>query len=264
MSLSARGPHRALPGGDRCSTFPIRIPIAATAGAGQTRRLRYSDAVARLLSLPATLPAGPEALTPVRLGGEPWKAPIEGMASARAAAVLVLVAPDTAGDARVVLIERTSYDGHHSGEVAFPGGAAEVGDASLVDTALREAAEEIGLKPQAVQLRVIGELEPFWIPVSNFRVTPILAVADRLQPWTPDPREVKRVVEAPVAAFLPGAPIQIVERDVREWRIRYGAYALEAIADDGPAVWGATARILGQLGMLLNGAHDRADDSADD
>lgn len=197
------------------------------------------------------MPPGPDALIPVRLDGEPWKLPAEGMASARPAAVLVLVAPDDAGDARVVLIERTSYDGHHSGEISFPGGAAEPGDADLVETAIREATEEIGLEPEAIGLRVIGELEPFWIPVSNFRVTPIVALADRLQPWRPDPREVSRVVEAPMSAFLPDAPIQTVERDVREWRIRYGAYALAEIADDGPAVWGATARILGQLGAVL-------------
>jgi 8-oxo-dGTP pyrophosphatase MutT (NUDIX family) len=174
------------------------------------------------------------------------------MDSARPAAVLVLVAPDEAGQARVVLIERTSYDGHHSGEIAFPGGGAEEGDANLVATALREAAEEIGLEPAAIGLRVIGELEPFWIPVSNFRVTPVLALADRLPDWTPDPREVKRIVNAPLAAFLPSAPIETFERDVREWRIRYGAYALEDIGD-GPAIWGATARILGQLGALLTG-----------
>jgi 8-oxo-dGTP pyrophosphatase MutT (NUDIX family) len=212
--------------------------------------MRFADAAARLAELPETLPQPPEALVPIRVGGEPWKAPEEGMASARPAAVLVLVAPDAAGDARVVLIERTSYDGHHSGEISFPGGAAEDGDRDLVATALREAGEEIGLEPAAVGLRVVGELEPFWIPVSNFRVTPILAVADRLPAWTPDAREVKRVIDAPLAAFLPGAPIETIERDVRDWRIRYGAFALDEIAD-GPAVWGATARILGQLGALM-------------
>lgn len=187
---------------------------------------------------------------PVRVEGAPWKAAADGMATARPAAVLVLVAPDARGDARVVLIERTSYEGHHSGEIAFPGGAAEAGDATLAETAIREAAEEIGLVPDDVGLRVIGELEPFWIPVSNFRVTPILAVADRLAAWTPHEREVKRVIDAPLSAFLPDAPIQTVERDVREWRIRYGAYALDEIGD-GPAVWGATARVLGQLGAML-------------
>ncbi len=214
--------------------------------------MRYSEALSRLASLPEVLPAPPEALTPVRVDGVPWKAQAEGLAGGRAAAVLVLVAPDAAGEARVVLIERTSYDGHHSGEVSFPGGAAESGDADLVATALREAQEEIGLQADGIGLRVVGELEPFWIPVSNFRVTPVVAIADRFPAWRPDPREVKQVIEAPLAAFLPGAPILTLERDVREWRIRYGAYELAEMAD-GPAVWGATARILGQLGAILAG-----------
>jgi 8-oxo-dGTP pyrophosphatase MutT (NUDIX family) len=213
--------------------------------------LRYSDVVARLATLPETLPAPPAALVPVRVDGGTWKTPDDAADAARPAAVLVLIAPDAGGDARVILIERTSYEGHHSGEIAFPGGAAEAGDADLTETAIREATEEIGLRPVEIGLRVVGELEPFWIPVSNFRVTPVVAVAERLQAWTPDAREVKRVVEAPIEAFLPGAPIQTLERTVREWRIRYGAYALAEIADDGPAVWGATARILGQLGALL-------------
>lgn len=217
--------------------------------------MRYADAVERLASLPAELPAPPDALMPIRIDGEPWKVAAEGMAGARPAAVLVLIAPDEAGDARVVLIRRTSYDGHHSGEVSFPGGAAEDGDADLVATALREASEEVGLDPAAIGLRVIGELEPFWIPVSNFRVTPILAMAELLPAWTRDEREVERVIEAPLASFLPGAPIQTLERDVREWRIRYGAYELADVGD-GPAVWGATARILGQLGALLATATD--------
>jgi 8-oxo-dGTP pyrophosphatase MutT (NUDIX family) len=215
--------------------------------------MRFVDAVARLETLPQAFPSGPDALIPVRVAGAPWKAAVDGMASARAAAVLVLLAPDDAGEAHVVLIERTAYEGHHSGEIAFPGGAAEDGDATLAETAIREAGEEIGLDPDEVGLRVIGELEPFWIPVSNFRVTPILAVADRLAAWTPHEREVKRVIDAPLSAFLPGAPIQTLERDVREWRIRYGAYALDELGD-GPAVWGATARVLGQLGAILGGS----------
>jgi 8-oxo-dGTP pyrophosphatase MutT (NUDIX family) len=213
--------------------------------------MRFVDAAARLETLPEVMPEGPASLMPERIGGEPWSAAAEGMAGARPAAVLVLLAPDAAGDARVLLIRRTSYDGHHSGEVSFPGGAAEPGDASLVDTALREATEEVGLDAETIGLRVIGELEPFWIPVSNFRVTPVIALADRLPlAWRADPREVAAIVEAPVAAFLPDAEITIMERDVREWRIRYGAYALPELGD-GPAVWGATARILGQLGSLL-------------
>jgi 8-oxo-dGTP pyrophosphatase MutT (NUDIX family) len=216
--------------------------------------MQFVDAAARLASLPATLPDPPESLMPVRVAGEPWQAPAQGIAGARPAAVLILIAPDDEGEARVVLIERATYDGHHSGEMSFPGGAAESEDADLVATALREAGEEIGLEPEAIGLRVVGRLEPFWIPVSNFRVTPVIALADRIPTWRADTREVKSIVNAPVAAFLPDAPIQIIERDVRQWRIRYGAYALDELGD-GPAVWGATARFLGQLGALL-GAKD--------
>ena len=212
--------------------------------------MQFDDVVARLQSIPERLPEPPAALMPVRIDGPAWQTPAEGIAGARAAAVLVLLAPDAAGEARVVLIERPSYQGHHSGEIAFPGGAAEPGDADIVATALREANEEIGLVPEAIGLRVVGQFEPFWIPVSNFRVTPVIALADRLPTWTAHPREVKQVIDAPVAAFLPDAPILTIERDVRDWRIRYGAYALEELRD-GPAVWGATARFLGQLGALL-------------
>jgi 8-oxo-dGTP pyrophosphatase MutT (NUDIX family) len=212
--------------------------------------MRYEEVAARLARLPDTFPSPPEELVPVRVIGDAWRAPAEGFADARPAAVLVLIAPDAAGEARVVLIERMTYDGHHSGEIALPGGAAEDGDDDLVATAIREASEEIGLDPAAIGLRVVGQLEPFWIPVSNFRVTPVVALADRLAAWAPHEREVKRVIEAPLSAFLPGAPITILERDVREWRIRYGAYALDELGD-ARAVWGATARILGQLGALL-------------
>ncbi|HEY7524859.1 MAG TPA: CoA pyrophosphatase [Candidatus Limnocylindrales bacterium] len=214
--------------------------------------LAFAEIVDRLGRIPVRLPPPPVALVPVRLDGETWTAPIDGPASARPAAVLVLLAPDATGRARVVLIERTSYEGHHSAEISLPGGSAEAGDADLAATALREAAEEVGLDPAEIGLRVVGELERFWIPVSNFLVTPVVAVADRLPAWRPDPREVARVIEAPLDAFLPGAPISTFERDIRGWRIRYGAYQLAEVAG-GPAVWGATARILGQLGAILAG-----------
>ena len=60
---------------------------------------------------------------------------------------------------------------------------------------------------------------------------------------TAAPAEVARIVEAPIATFLPDAPIEMVERTIGDWPLRYGAYAV-----DGLSVWGATARILSQLG----------------
>ena len=210
--------------------------------------MRFADADARLAVLPDPLPAPAEVLMPVITtadGSLPPRVEPSG-GTGRAAAVLALVYPDEAGVARIVLIERTDGGGHHSGEVSLPGGKAEPGDADLAATALREAAEEVGLEPAAAGVRVIGTLEPFWIPVSDFAVTPVVATATHRPAFTAAPREVARIVEPPMATFLPGAPIRIVERTVRDWPLRYGAYEVE-----GLSVWGATARILSQLGAIL-------------
>jgi 8-oxo-dGTP pyrophosphatase MutT (NUDIX family) len=208
----------------------------------------FADALAHLDALPDDLPAPAEALMPVFTGGRdlrPPRTPPPGRPG-RPAAVLVLVYPDESEVARVVLTERASRDGHHSGEVSFPGGKAEPEDADLAATALREAAEEIGLDLAEAGVRVVGRLEPFWIPVSDFRVTPIVAVATRRPRLVASPAEVARIVEPPVSRFLPDAPIAIVERTIGEWPVRYGAYDV-----DGLSVWGATARILSQLGAVL-------------
>jgi 8-oxo-dGTP pyrophosphatase MutT (NUDIX family) len=209
--------------------------------------VQYEAVVARLATLPETLPAPPAALMPVRTDGA-WRSPrrLDAPASARPAAVLVLIVPGDDGEAHVVLTERVDRGGHHSGEVSFPGGRAEPDDADPASTALREAAEEVGLDPVSAEVRVVGLLEPFWIPVSDYRVTPVLAVAGRRPVLTPFPDEVARIVEAPVRAFLPDGRIDIVEATIRDWPLRYGAYPI-----DGLQVWGATARILGQLGALL-------------
>ena len=185
---------------------------------------------------------------PVFIGG-PDRRPREDSPigrSARAAAVLVLLYPDPEGETRVVLIERASYDGHHSGEVSFPGGKAEPGDADLVATALREAEEEVGLRPAEAGVRVVGPLERFWIPVSDFQVTPIVALAERRPHLVAQASEVARILEPPLARFLPDAPIAVVERTIRDWPLRYGHYEVE-----GLSVWGMTARVLSQLGAVL-------------
>jgi 8-oxo-dGTP pyrophosphatase MutT (NUDIX family) len=74
----------------------------------------------------------------------------------RPASVLVLVTPGLNGDALVILTERVARGGHHSGEISFPGGVAEPEDTDAIATALREAAEEVGLDAQAAGVRVIG------------------------------------------------------------------------------------------------------------
>ncbi len=210
--------------------------------------MRFEDLSARLASVPGSLPAPAPGLMPVFTGSvraRPPAAPLD-PGSVRAAAVLVLLFPGEDGDAHVVLTERVTREGHHSGEVSFPGGRAEPGDRDLAATALREAIEEVALDTTAAGVRVIGELERFWIPVSNYDVTPVLALAERRPALVASPDEVARIVTPRVADFLPGAPFEMVERTIGGWPLRYGAFRVE-----GLSVWGATARVLSQLGGVL-------------
>src|SRR6476619_3538222 len=124
--------------------------------------MRFDAALERLAVFPVPLPAGPESLMPVFTDGR-LRPRFSPSPTARPAAVLVLLYPDADGEARIVLTERVSYDGHHSGEVSFPGGKAEPADADAAATALREAAEETTLDPEAAGVTVVGVLEPVFI-----------------------------------------------------------------------------------------------------
>ena len=213
--------------------------------------MRFEDVLRRLDPMPAVMPDPPASLIPVVAetgtprARPPWD-PAAG--TTRPAAVLILLYPDADGQARLILTERTDRGGHHSGEVSFPGGSAEPGDADLVATALREAQEEVGLDAEAEGVRVLGSLGVHWIPVSNFAVTPVVAVAPRRPAMVAQPSEVAAILEPRVAAFLPDAETIEVEREIRGWRIRYAAYPV-----DGLGVWGMTAMVLGGLGAHLAG-----------
>lgn len=215
--------------------------------------MRLDVVLERLAALPDRLPPSPAPLMAVLSDGSSRPMAARDPATDRPAAVLVLIVPGRDGSARVILTERQTYDGLHSGDVSFPGGKVEAGDADPAATALREAEEEVGLDPRAAGVRVIGRLDEVWIPVSRFALVPILAVAERRPVLVARPEEVARILEPPLAAFLPDAPIRMVERTVRDWPLRYGAYPIRT--DDGEEllVWGATARILGQLGALVAG-----------
>jgi 8-oxo-dGTP pyrophosphatase MutT (NUDIX family) len=213
--------------------------------------VRYDHVVGRLTPFPSELPPPGEALLPVLLDDRARdpRVPPPRMVP-KASAVLVLIHPDRDGEARVVLTERARRPGHHSGEASFPGGRAEPGDDGPAGTALREAEEEVALDAAAAGVRVVGELDRLWIPVSNFEVTPVVAIADRQPDLHPSEAEVARIVHAPLRLFVPDAPVEVVERTIRDWPLRFGVYPV-----DGLSVWGATARILSQLGALV--AEDR-------
>jgi len=150
------------------------------------------------------------------------------------------------GEAHVVLMERPSGDLRHAGQISLPGGAEDPGDDFPTGTALREAAEEVGLDAVAAGVEVVGALDVVDVRVSGFLMTPVVAVAERAPALVPDAREVAAILLAPLVAFLPDAPVEVVEAERDGYRLRYGAYPIQ-----GRYVWGATARVMGQLGALL-------------
>ncbi len=206
------------------------------------------DAVARLRVHPDRLPAPPvetEAHVVGRAvstgGPRPRDVP-----AVRDAAALVVLYPDAAGEAHLVLTERPRDLRRHAGQVSFPGGRRDPGDTFPVGTALREAHEEVGLDAERDPVTILGTLDVVDVRVSGFLLVPVLAVAAREPRLTPDAQEVAAILRVPVRHFLPSAPIEVVEAERDGWRLRYGAYPI------GPhRIWGATARILGQLGAML-------------
>lgn len=214
--------------------------------------MRHDEVSSRLARLPSrpppagVLPPPPDWLLPIPIDGSSLPERPPPGSGVRRAAALVCLFPDAGGDVRVVLTERIDHGGHHSGEVSLPGGKVEPGETDPVETALREAREEVGLDPAACGLLVLGFLEPTWIPASNFLVTPVVGLADRAPELRADPGEVSAIFDARLETFLPDAPRAILERSIRGRSLRHGAYPVE-----GRIVWGATARILAQLGALL-------------
>jgi 8-oxo-dGTP pyrophosphatase MutT (NUDIX family) len=212
--------------------------------------MRFDAARGRLLHLPDPLPPARPDLEPVVLTPGPA---LEGRRrtstrAVREAACLVLVYPDAVGEAHVVLLVRPD-DGHiHAGQVALPGGAREPGDSFPEGTALREAAEEVGLDAVAAGGRTTGCLDTVDVRVSGFLMVPVLALAEREPILRADPREVADILRVPLRHFLPDAPFEIVEEERDGWHLRYGAFPVGE-----HRVWGATGRVLGQLGAVLGG-----------
>jgi 8-oxo-dGTP pyrophosphatase MutT (NUDIX family) len=162
--------------------------------------------------------------------------------TARQAATLLLIYPHH-GELLIPLTVRHAALPDHPGEISLPGGAVDPDDASLEATALREAAEEIGLDPTPV--RVVGRLDPVWISISNFELTPVVAVADARPSLVAREEEVAELIEFPVRLLTEHA-ISLEEISVPGAVLETGVYRWA-----GHRVWGATARSLSMLGTVL-------------
>ena len=171
---------------------------------------------------------GDHALNPATWGALPSAAP-------RVAAVLVPVVEHD-GAPSILLTERASGLRNHSGQIAFPGGRTDPEDPSAIDTALREAEEEIGLDRAFV--RPLGFLDPY-LSSSNYFVLPVLALVSPDAPLVPNPDEVADVFEVPLSFLMDEANHEL---HARSWKGAIRQYY--AMPFGRRYIWGVTAGIL--------------------
>ena len=148
-----------------------------------------------------------------------------------------------AGGLTVLFTQRTAQLRAHSGQVSFPGGRAEPGDASPEFTALRETQEEIGLAPERVE--VLARM-PEYLTRTGYRVTPVIGLVAPPLGLAPDSREVAEAFEVPLAFLLDSSnhrreTRELGGRAVGFWVMQYGERR----------IWGATAGMLVNLYRML-------------
>jgi 8-oxo-dGTP pyrophosphatase MutT (NUDIX family) len=206
------------------------------------RAVTFEDVQQRLMAAMASPLPGPEAQ--MMMAPRPrreWPAGFN-PARVRHAAGLLLVFPHDAR-AHVVLTLRADTLGRHGGQVSLPGGVVDPGE-TYEQAALREAHEEVGLDPSGV--RVIGALTPLDIPVSGFRLHPIVATLDTRPALAPADAEVARILEIGLDVLTDPARRRVVDR-VRDGR----ALTIPLFDVAEVEIWGATAMVLAEFLALL-------------
>ena len=136
----------------------------------------------------------------------------------------------------------------HGGQVSLPGGVVDEGE-TFEAAALREAEEEVGLAPQTV--RVLGALTPLDIPVSGFRLHPIVGALASRPELRPSDGEVARILEIDLDHLFEASTIVETER-TRDGRV----LQIPAFSVDGEEVWGATAMVLAEFLTVLGWSRD--------
>jgi 8-oxo-dGTP pyrophosphatase MutT (NUDIX family) len=204
--------------------------------------MRFADAVDKLeAAFTRELPgeAAQNRLAPIPR--REWPTGFNPARIRNAAGLLLLYPVD--GDAHVVLTVRADTLGRHGGQVSLPGGVVDPGE-TFEQAALREAHEEIALPLDGV--RVIGALTPLDIPVSGFRLHPMVAVRSSRPALRPADGEVARILEPAVDELLDASCVRSTER-VREGR----TLTIPAFHIRDHEIWGATAMVIAEFLALL-------------
>ncbi len=165
--------------------------------------------------------------------------------TARRAGVMALFYADENLRTSLLLILRKTYEGVHSNQIGFPGGKEEEDDADLLETALRETHEEVGVLPKHIE--VIKPLSEVYIAPSNFVVSPFIGLYKNKNQFVIQEDEVETIVEVLLTDFMNDANLVFTQIST--------SYAkkvkVPAFNFDGHIVWGATAMMLSEIKTLL-------------
>jgi len=161
----------------------------------------------------------------------------------RLSAVILLIYPNKQNLPCVLLIERSVYNGHHSGQIAFPGGKYEEKDSDLQSTALREFYEETGANETPF---IIGKLSDVHIPISKFIVKPYVAYLNERPNFLINEAEVVNLIEWDLQDLLQQNSNKKTKIRVNNTSITTPFYLVE-----GKILWGATAMIMNELKHLI-------------
>lgn len=160
-------------------------------------------------------------------------------------AVLLLLYPKS-GTWFTLLMKRNQYQGPHSDQISLPGGKSKIEDKTLLQTAIRETFEEIGL---AISKALIcASLTPLHIPVSRFVVHPFIAVLDYTPNFIPDRNEVNYLIEVSLQELNDPSAVKMKKMLIREMQTNVPYFDIQ-----GEVIWGATAMILSEFLELISG-----------
>ena len=169
----------------------------------------------------------------------------EAMKDSKKAAVTALFYPDEKQVTKLVLILRNTYKGVHSAQVGFPGGRLEDVDESLMQAALRETWEEVGVPVETIE--VIKPMTELYIPPSNFTVYPYLGITRQTPLFVKQDTEVEAIIEVKLTDFLNEDSVSnVMVMTSLQKELEVPAFLL-----NGHVVWGATAMMLGEIKDLL-------------
>lgn len=149
-----------------------------------------------------------------------------------------------------VFMERTVYEGAHSGQISFPGGKTEETDYDYIHTALRESNEELGIESDKVT--IIGKLSELFVPISDFLIYPVVGIYDGVPQFIKDEIEVQSIIEVSLDYLFNAS-------NFKSKKLKHSNQLLvETPYFDvyGHTIWGATAMMVNELKVILKEISD--------